>query len=1035
MRLLRYRKYLIRRKGISLFLLLFLVLFSSTTCTVKKNTALTRTYHNLTTRYNVYYNGINNFDEAYDNMLENLEESYVELIPYAPIYYKANDENASGAFQRAIDKAEKAIQEHSLRQKPKRKRGWKKDPKALAMQKKKEYNPFLYKAWFLLAKAQYYNNEFNKSLSTFAYIANLYKENKELYHRAKLWQVRILILLERLTEAKEILDLLAIDEDPMLDKALKALYPQVLSEYYLQTKDCRKALDYLPLAIKSSKHKVQKARLYYLMGQINLIDSLINKEQAYYCFKKVLRLNPPQVLDFSARLRKAELSPKGERENIRLLKRMSHKRRYQKSLDQIYYALGNSYLALQDSTQALQYFQMGADSSQLKKYDYLLNLMSLGKIYLNQKKWIKAQVPISQVASTLSNTHRDYSYYKHLGKGLDSLIISAQTIRDKDSLLYLAKISQKERNHIIDSVISVLKQKEKEERKKSYVEENVVDDTFLTNSKGIEDPINSFEKGKFYFYNKALLDRGRQNFQRKWGKRKLQDFWQLRKRPVFTSLKDTLATKTDSLSLAKTKEETEELLEVSKSDDPHERAYYLANIPFTPEAQAQAKEEIAEAMLEEARILRDKLDFLQDAYNIYKKYSLLYPKSKDMDKVLYNSYLLALRLNLEQEAESYRLAYLRAYPKTKLAEQLADKNYLLNLQSQNEFVSKRYDEAYKAYLSANAQRVESLYQSVKEDYSKSKLYPRFVFLSAMAKLTQGETKVFQERLKELSTLQADKALMELVGSMLGELKKGRKVIGASSSMSFANGDTEDASTDDKQTTTKSSFASAKANEKVSLIIAIPKHLLSDVELTYYISLYNFVHYTQKSFELRDISSESFSAIIVGQFSNADDAQDYTKQLLQDKDLKVLHASIQSVISSTNATKVFSTEDYQHYLEFLLERQKNVKELKVKLDYLTSKPKDKISAKDKVYPLQEQKQAKSNKPIEGKDIKEKLISYEEIQAIAKQQEDEKKRLAKKRLDEKRAKEKARKEERERKLRERRRLQKEKLKARKHRQKKK
>ncbi len=990
-------------KGTSLFVLMLVLGAFMFSCSVKKNNSFTRSYHNLTTRYNVYYNGLQAFQKSYDSSLEALEESYIDLIPFSPIYYKSHSEEALGTFQKAIDKAEKAIQEHSIRQKPKRVRGWKKDPKAVAMQKKKEYNSYLKHAWFLLGKAQYYNGEFNKSLSTFAYIANLYKSNEVLYTRSILWQIRVLTLLERTSEAKELIKSLALNISPQTLKILEGLYAKALTEYALQRKDYQAALTHLPLSIKHTKNKVQKARLYYLMGQLYSIDSiqLKNKEKAYKSFSKVLRLNPPHNLDFAARLRQSELNPKGINQNIRQLRRMSKKHRYQKNLDQIYYALGNSYLSVKDTTNALKYYHLGVDSSQIKKYDYLLNLMSLGAIYLSQERWIKAQAPINQVATGLSNIHKDYNYYQHLSKGLDSLIIPAKIIYEQDSLLRLAKMSEQERNAIIDKKIKERKKTELAKRKQAYQEENFSNSGFNTSNSSniVNDPMNSFAKGKFYFYNKDLLTRGRREFHLKWGKRKLEDFWNLRKKPVniSSSTPDTLRQnqKLDSLNTSN-KENTE--IDLSIAQNPLERSFYLANIPFSNEAKKQAKEAIRLAMLDEARILRDKLDLLEQAYRLYKKYTMLFPKSKEMEQVLYASYLLALRLNRLSEAEGYRLAYLRNYPQTKLASKLADKHYLINLSKTEKVVQAYYSEAYKAYLASNAQQVEHLYQKIKAEYPKSELYARFVFLSAMAKVINGEQADFQERLEELEGLNLDKSVRNLASSMLSEVKQGRLIV-ATSPTNY-NTSAQNNGINKAKESNNHNFTLPEATNKLSILLLIPKKSLSEAELIYYVSLYNFVHYTQSKLNLRNLSSAEFSALLISEFRTIEEAQTYINKLQENKDLEKLGTSIYSFISRDNSSKIQSLSDYRSYLLFLSSKQNSPK-IKEKLNYLSNPPKKEVTQAKSLLTTKENNSS-SIENVRGNKSNQKSISYEEMEAIAKARDKARKEKLKARDKERKAK---------------------------------
>ena len=102
---------------------LFIIGILFTGCSTKKNTAGSRFYHAMTTRYNVYFNG----NEAYKSGCKAIEQgnkdNYMEMIPLYPIGNKSTVGTGSGDFERAIEKSQKAIAVHSIKRKPQRKQG------------------------------------------------------------------------------------------------------------------------------------------------------------------------------------------------------------------------------------------------------------------------------------------------------------------------------------------------------------------------------------------------------------------------------------------------------------------------------------------------------------------------------------------------------------------------------------------------------------------------------------------------------------------------------------------------------------------------------------------------------------------------------------------------------------------------------------------------------------------------------------------------------------------------------------------------
>jgi len=64
-------------------------------CSTQKNTAGTRAYHDLTTRYNVLFNAQQSYDETLQALYNKSIDNYTELIPMYPNEVK--EENLSEA--------------------------------------------------------------------------------------------------------------------------------------------------------------------------------------------------------------------------------------------------------------------------------------------------------------------------------------------------------------------------------------------------------------------------------------------------------------------------------------------------------------------------------------------------------------------------------------------------------------------------------------------------------------------------------------------------------------------------------------------------------------------------------------------------------------------------------------------------------------------------------------------------------------------------------------------------------------------------
>ena len=264
---------------------------------------MNRFYHALNSRFNIYFNGKMAFDEALLSMQTGYKENYSDMILMYPISAQPKDKSEPGGpFDVAIEKSNKAIKLHSIQTKPKKKPGWRNDPKQVAWQNQEEYNPFLKKCWMLMGEAQFYNADFLQASATFSYITRHYKEDPEIVASAKLWQARCYAEMGWNYEAEDILNKLNTEGIPKknLDQ-----YATVYADYLIKNGQFEEAIPYMKTAIKAEKNRLQKKRMKYLLGQ--MYATLEMDGMAYKTFGEVIRSNPPYELEFAARIRQTEV--------------------------------------------------------------------------------------------------------------------------------------------------------------------------------------------------------------------------------------------------------------------------------------------------------------------------------------------------------------------------------------------------------------------------------------------------------------------------------------------------------------------------------------------------------------------------------------------------------------------------------------------------------------------------------------------------------------------------------------------------------
>ena len=172
------------RTRTAVFALLLLLLAVVTGCSTSRNTAASRSYQALVTKYNVYFNGSEAYRKGYEAQEKAKTDNLLEILDLYPISDEKVRSTGTSSFDVAIEKAQKGIKLHSITAKPKKKKGTPSESEK-AFQNKNEYNPFLWHAWFLMADAQRQKGDFIEAASTYSYITKLYYDEPEIVAEAQ----------------------------------------------------------------------------------------------------------------------------------------------------------------------------------------------------------------------------------------------------------------------------------------------------------------------------------------------------------------------------------------------------------------------------------------------------------------------------------------------------------------------------------------------------------------------------------------------------------------------------------------------------------------------------------------------------------------------------------------------------------------------------------------------------------------------------------------------------------------------------------
>ncbi len=908
-----------------------LVIFAA--CSNKTNTARSRFWQSFTTKYNVYFHGKTNYDEQLKAMMDGYEDDYSQRLYMHPAEARSNPKakQPSGSFERTIEKMEKAITLHSIKKKPKRKSGKNKDPKYQEWLARDEYNPYLHNAWYMLAKAQYMKGDFLDAAATFRYITRHFSWKKDLVQECQVREALCYCAMGWPTEADNVLTHVHLDE--ITNKKVRALANAAFADYHIKAQEPEKAIPYLAKAVKGFKGN-DKVRMSFLLGQ--LYEEVGDKHNAYLAYKQAGSSSGSSYrTKFNARIKQSAVyEGTNIASEVKALKRMTRYDRNKVYLDQIYYAIGNLYLAHGDTLSAIENYRLAAEKSVNNGVEKAISQLTLGGIYFNRRQYDFAQPCYAEAIPLVNEDYPNYKLLKKRSDVLDELAVYAQNVNLQDSLLELAAMTPDEQKAVIAKIIEDLKKKEKEEKEAAEREEYLAQQ----NAKGsqIRDKGNSPAQytmntdNSWYFYNNSIKQAGKTQFQKLWGSRKLEDNWRRHNKSTFSFNDEEADSALQALADSVMIDENGDTIKVDiealkRAEDPHFEEFYLKQIPKTEEDIMAAHEIIQEGLYNMGIILKDKMEDYSAAAYEFKQLLENYPDNTYRLDVFYNMYMMYMRNGQESDAEPYRDSILINFPESKYGMAMQDPNYLENLKNMNHDQENMYEAAYANYLANNHTAVHEAYAEMMRKYPLSKIMPKFMFIDALSYLTEKDHDKFKETLKDMLQRYPQTDITPVASDIVKQLNQGRRLEGGGSNMRGMLWSTRLSNDTTPQALERTFTPFAEDNDKPQVFILLyPMDSVNSNLLLYEVARHNFNSFKVKDYDIEQMTFGSLGLLVVKGLDNFKEATNYRTLFEQDQTIKIPRQVHYVIISVDNFNLLLNEgrtfEDYFHYLE-----EKNDKE--------------------------------------------------------------------------------------------------------------
>jgi len=738
------------KKRISIYLILVAGAIAFTTCSTEKNTTMSRFYHNTTAHYNIYFNA----NEAYKKGIKQAEaantDNYVAILPMFIISKPEAASAVTGDMDKTIKKSSKAIKFHSITAKPKTKSG-KMSAKDKEFYNKKEFNKWVDDCFLLMGKAHFAKHDFLQARQNFEYIIRQFPK-EDVAYEAKIWLARTFTESGKFKNAKDMLDL--IEADKNMPKKYQADFAAAYADYFLKQNEYEDAIPKLRRAAKESPKKKQRVRYKYILAQ--LLEETGQNKAASDMYNEVTKMNPPYEMEFNARINMARLySGTGGKEVRKKLRKMSRDDKNIEYLDQIFYALAEIDYKDGKTTEAIKNYRLSSERSISNTYQKAISCEKLGKIYYSEKDYINAQAYYDTCLANLPYDYKGYAEIQDMSNNLTELVQYLNVITLEDSLQKVAKMSESERNSLIDKIISDLVA---EEQLQQQLESEKQMNSMLFDQRrdgGYQNP-SAPSGGKWYFYNPAQLSFGRNEFTKKWGNRKNEDHWRRKNKTTVnfgseTANADSLANDTASSK---------------KLTNNKSRDYYLQDLPLTDSLIKQSDERIVDAYYNAGRVYKERFEDYDQAISSFTELNRRFPQNIYLLLSYYNLYLINKILNRPSDMEVYKNLIITKFPDSHYANLLRNPNYIAELEAKRRTDVNFYMQTYDAYVTGRCSMVSNNVNTYLAGKTEKDLVPKFEFLSVLCIGRSGDENGFKKGLLGFVNKYPDDELVQAAEDIL-----------------------------------------------------------------------------------------------------------------------------------------------------------------------------------------------------------------------------------------------------------------------------
>ena len=686
------------------------------------NSIINKIYDDTTAKYNAYFVA----NEIINDIELNLEnKTIINYDSLIPINYDID----SSVVNQHSEKTKKSIEKLSI------------------LIQRHPKSKYVYPSYVLIGKSRLLNLNLKQSIITFKYV-----NSKSNIKKAK--DLALINLMRSYTENKQ------FNEAEEVYKYLKnkTIYNDYQIDFYKysiylfkQLKKNSELLINLKKIENLTKDRTLENKVYFLIGQIHLNNNNYDEAQKY--FEKCIKNNPKLEIELFAKLYYVRSSTKSSDEETinKYFKKLIRDKKNYDYLNRIYFELGQYYYEKDFLNKALNNYKISIQKTINNKN--LLFKAHLEIANIHYYKYNNYSISKLYYDSALQNINRENVLYKELKDKsdiLNKLVDNLLTINKNDSLISLTKLSKNELDNTLNDYINKIKK----EKKKKKVELKESLNFYDEDSKIITTTNNSV----WYFNNRSIINRGKDEFYSKWGDRELTDNWRVQSKIIFVSNNEK-AIKIENNSIITSEKRNIETIN---------KEYLISLLPFKIEDKKILLNEIEKSLYELGKIYIQNLNEVNKGIKTYTQLINRFSESEFLPDVLYQLYLLS------EEKNYYKNYIIEKFPESIFAKLIINPNYEIDEFEEYNLLLDLYKILYKKLLSEKNDYVIRQIDSLEILYKKNEYFENLLLLKSIAKGKKYGNFTLQYELKKILKNSILANTSEYANSLLNSAKDVQK---------------------------------------------------------------------------------------------------------------------------------------------------------------------------------------------------------------------------------------------------------------------